>query len=162
GTVSTLAPAAAAQRTLTFIPCVGLLGDAAGTARLAERLAGEGKCVCVITNTVRQAQRVFQELGLDGDEKALFHARVTAGERERIAQRVIAKFGKDSTLRPARYVLVATQVVEQSLDVDFDEMVSEIAPIDLLLQRSGRIKRHTRDAKGRLKDGEDERGEPTL
>src|SRR5206468_3996626 len=88
------------------------------------------------------AQRVYEALTLDETEKELFHARFTAGRREKTAREVIAKFGKDSTIRPARYVLIATQVVEQSLDVDFDEMISEIAPIDLLLQRSGRLHRH--------------------
>lgn len=62
--------------------------------------------------------------------------------RERETQ-VLGKFGKDGT-RPKRAVLVATQVVEQSLDLDFDLMVSEIAPVDLLLQRSGRLHRHLR------------------
>jgi CRISPR-associated endonuclease/helicase Cas3 len=71
-------------------------------------------------------------------------------ERE---EEVLRKFGKgekqaDGTYanphRPLRAVLVATQVIEQSLDLDFDLMVSEIAPVDLLLQRCGRLHRHPR------------------
>ena len=150
GKVQTLTPPATATRTLALTPHPGLLGDAAGTARLAADLAGGGKCVCVIVNTVRQAQAVYQALP-EGLPKLLFHARFTAGDREAIAKDVIAKFGKDTGSRPKEgCVLVATQVVEQSLDVDFDEMVSEVAPIDLLLQRSGRLHRHR------------ERGVPTL
>lgn len=121
----------------------GLLGDANETAKLAQKLVADGGCCCVILNTVKQAQEVYQALDLLPDsEKLLFHARFTAADRERIANRVLEMFGRDTSNRPNRFVLVATQVVEQSLDVDFDHMISEVAPVDLLLQRSGRMHRH--------------------
>jgi len=122
----------------------GLLGDAAGTAEKAQKLVCGGGCCCVIVNTVRQAQAVFHQLDLPPEQKMLFHARFTASDRQKITEKVLELFGKDTAQRPEKFVLVATQVVEQSLDVDFDHMISEIAPIDLLLQRSGRQHRHRR------------------
>lgn len=158
-------------RTLMICTHDGLLGNVEETARLAESLVNEGGCCCVILNTVRQAQEVYQALKLRNNEKLLFHARFTAADRERITNQVLDMFGKGRTeggyskpaRRPKKFVLVATQVVEQSLDVDFDHMISEIAPIDLLLQRSGRIKRHARAQDGMLKNtGKDDRGDPVL
>ena len=116
---------------------------------LADHLNGllrNGGCAAVICNTVAAAQESFQALqeGRDDDtELDLFHARFPFDERDRREKRAISRFGKDGD-RPARAVLVATQVIEQSLDLDFDVMVSEVAPVDLLLQRSGRMHRHVR------------------
>ena len=75
----------------------------------------------------------------------LFHARFTMGDRLTRECEVLSYFGKNSTprLREGR-ILVATQVVEQSLDLDFDLMVSDLAPIDLIIQRAGRVWRHVR------------------
>lgn len=154
--------AVSSTRTLQIIPKPGLLGDAKSTARLAQELAKDGGCCCVILNTVKQAQAVYQALD-DQIPNLLFHARFTAEDRQRNTTEVLAKFGKNATNRPDRFILVATQVVEQSLDVDFDHMISEIAPMDLLLQRSGRIKRHARTKDGTLKgSGPDKRGDPVL
>ena len=170
----TFSTEASSQRTLKIETLSGLLGDAKKTARKAEELVNGGGCCCVILNTVKQAQAVYRELGLKKDNpkekqeeqkegrKLLFHARFAAADRQRITERVLEMFGKNSSNRPEKFVLVATQVVEQSLDVDFDHMISEIAPIDLLLQRSGRIKRHSRATNGKRIDGDDQRGAPIL
>jgi CRISPR-associated endonuclease/helicase Cas3 len=119
--------------------------DAEWATVLSEKLTTG--CAAVICSTVGRAQEVFQRLQADfaEDELGLFHGRFLFIDRDRIERACLDKFGKTSTTRPYRYVLVATQVIEQSLDVDFDLMISDLAPIDLLLQRSGRLHRHTRD-----------------
>jgi CRISPR-associated endonuclease/helicase Cas3 len=111
---------------------------------LHKKLSGGG-CATVICSTVGRAQEVFQRLQkhFDPNELGLFHGRFLFVDRDRIEKDCIAKFGKPNvSKRPDRYVLVATQVIEQSLDLDFDLMISDIAPVDLLLQRSGRLHRH--------------------
>jgi CRISPR-associated endonuclease/helicase Cas3 len=110
---------------------------------LKEKLV-HGGCVAVICSTVGRAQMVFKELQdhFAKDELGLFHGRFLFVDRDKIEQKCLKDFGKESTTRPEKYVLVTTQVIEQSLDVDFDLMISYMAPIDLLLQRSGRLHRH--------------------
>ena len=135
----------------------GLLEDSAATARLAAQTVAQGGCLCVLANTVGGAQAIFAELEklkvagqLPSDcDLDLFHARFRAQKRAEIESRVVAAFGPDPAkgserLRPRCAILVATQVVEQSLDVDFDFFISQIAPVDLLLQRAGRLWRHRR------------------
>lgn len=114
----------------------------------------EGGCAAVICSTVGRAQEVFEHLQsqFKAEELGLFHGRFLFVDRERIEKQCLEQFGKGGQNRPKRYVLVATQVIEQSLDVDFDLMISDLAPIDLLLQRSGRLHRHTRDRHPKLKD----------
>jgi CRISPR-associated endonuclease/helicase Cas3 len=116
------------------------------SASLTEKLRGGG-CAAVICNTVNRAIEVFKHLrdNLSDTECLLFHARTLQMWRREREEEVLRKFGKDGSQRPPRAVLVATQVVEQSLDLDFDLMVSDMAPIDLLLQRSGRLHRHPRE-----------------
>ncbi|MEM8558908.1 MAG: CRISPR-associated helicase Cas3' [Bacteroidota bacterium] len=104
--------------------------------------------VAVVCNTVQRAQDVFEairaKLGgqLGDDDLVLFHARFVRQERQRIETHVLERFGKRRDAGPA--VLVGTQVIEQSLDLDVDLMLSDLAPIDLLLQRAGRLHRHDR------------------
>ena len=131
---------------------------------LNEKLKKLGGCVAIICSTVGRAQDTFQKLKDSGyfttDELGLFHGRFLFADRERIEHGCIVRFGEpknSETARPNRYVLVATQVIEQSLDLDFDLMISDLAPIDLLLQRSGRLHRHE-DRKNRP----DAFKEPTL
>ena len=105
-----------------------------------------GGCYCILSNSVRRAQAIFQQLQKIAEpdtELFLFHARFPMGTRESIEKKCIERFGKEAgPNRPVKAILVATQVVEQSLDIDFDGMLSELAPIDLLLQRAGRVHRH--------------------
>jgi CRISPR-associated endonuclease/helicase Cas3 len=120
----------------------GQLGD-----RLREALAGGG-CAAVVCNTVGDAQRTYvalrDTLAPQAIEVRLFHARFPASWRQSIEQEVLNDFGgaTENPRRPRASVLVATQVIEQSLDLDFDLLVSAVAPVDLVLQRAGRLHRH--------------------
>jgi len=116
-------------------------------ADAAEAAARHGGCGAIIVNTVDRAQQLYTMLKarLDGLlQPQLFHARFPADERQQRENVVLATFGRDA-VRPRAAVLVATQVVEQSLDIDFDWLISDLAPVDLLLQRAGRLHRHERD-----------------
>ncbi len=129
--------------------------DLETVANLLTGLMTDGGCSVAILNTVQRAQTLYSLFGEgegleagkrlpDGTEVYLFHARYPAEERKKREEAVLGKFGKGGE-RPAKAILIATQVVEQSLDLDFDVMVSDLAPVDLLLQRAGRMHRHERE-----------------
>ncbi len=115
-------------------------------ARLAEALR-EGGCAAVICNTVARAQEVYRAVSaaalVGPEDVTLFHARTPFAWREQIEREVLSRFGKAGQ-RPHKAIVIATQVIEQSLDLDFDVMISDLAPVDLLLQRVGRLHRHAR------------------
>jgi len=105
----------------------------------------KGRCICWIRNTVDDAIDAYTAVkhALPDAHIILFHARYAFVDRRKIQEEVIRRFGKDGTPEMRRgTVLIATQVVEQSLDLDFDDMITDLAPIDLLLQRAGRLQRH--------------------
>lgn len=120
-----------------------------------------GRCIVWIRNTVFDAVDAWQKLkNISQNHKAvLFHARFALVDRLRIGKEIENNFGNKSgkALRESR-VVIATQVIEQSLDVDFDDMVTDLAPIDLMIQRAGRLQRHSRDASGDRITEKDERG----
>lgn len=113
---------------------------------LKERL-GDGGCALVIRNTVGRAQALYSVLKttFTNDQVLLLHSRFTAGDRASHTEKLLQVLGDSSkgAHRPHRLVVVATQVAEQSLDVDADLLVTDLCPIDLLLQRAGRLHRHS-------------------
>ncbi|GLZ16131.1 CRISPR-associated helicase/endonuclease Cas3 [Actinomadura sp. NBRC 104425] len=118
--------------------------DPAGIVPLVRELLSEGGCALVIRNTVGRAQRTYDALAaaFGSDAVTLAHARFTMADRRAREQSLVDQFGPEQKARPSPHVVVATQVAEQSLDVDFDVLVSDLAPVDLLLQRLGRVHRH--------------------
>jgi len=117
---------------------------AAVETTLLEQLQDGGCALCVM-NTVVEAQRLFEHLKENDEFQGilhLFHARFPLGQRLDIEDRCKNLFGKDQSQRPDKAVLIATQVAEQSLDVNFDLLITDLAPIDLILQRMGRTHRH--------------------
>ncbi|MDO5750831.1 MAG: CRISPR-associated helicase Cas3' [Rothia sp. (in: high G+C Gram-positive bacteria)] len=106
-------------------------------------------CAAIICNTVGRAQEVYDYLhDIYGEDITLFHSRFLAFHRVSKEEELVQKLGKDAHRhagRPERRIVVGTQVIEQSLDLDFDVMVTDFAPVDLVLQRIGRLHRHARD-----------------
>lgn len=135
-----------ATRPLAPVHLAGLGEGLDEIAAAAIALLEGGGCGAVIVNTVERAQKLHSLLTLSlGAEVTLvlFHARFPADERSERERQVLNLFGTQGS-RPSRAMLIATQVAEQSLDIDFDFMLSDLAPVDLLLQRIGRLHRHTR------------------
>ncbi|MDR1921712.1 MAG: CRISPR-associated helicase Cas3' [Candidatus Adiutrix sp.] len=133
----------------------------ADLGRVYEKFAAsstEGAALALV-NTVDRAQALYnlfppgellrlrnQVVGkrlADGTRVYLFHARFPADQRQAREERLLEEFGKKAE-NSSRRILIATQAAEQSLDLDFDVMFSDLAPIDLLLQRAGRLWRFQR------------------
>ncbi|MFE6508105.1 CRISPR-associated helicase Cas3' [Nocardioides sp. NPDC057764] len=105
----------------------------------------DGGCVAVIRNTVARAQATARDLRehFGEDVVVLHHSRFIATHRAQREAHLRSELGRNGT-RPRLRIVVGTQVLEQSLDVDFDAIITDIAPMDLLLQRTGRLHRHPR------------------
>ena len=130
-----------------------VMREPAAVAQLALNAARAGAKVLVVRNTVNYAVNTWQAV----EERAgpfdklrmnvatlLHHGRYAAGDRRRLDGRVEALLGKDSQ-RADGCVVVGTQTLEQSLDIDADLLITDLCPADVLLQRIGRLHRHTRN-----------------
>jgi CRISPR-associated endonuclease/helicase Cas3 len=109
------------------------------------KAARSGACACWVRNSVADAREGHEAVAaaLGPENVTLFHARFALGDRLGIEEAVVQRFGKKSVEGDRRgHVVVATQVVEQSLDLDFDVMVTDLCPVDLVIQRAGRLQRH--------------------
>lgn len=122
--------------------------DDATLAALLEPCVAEGGCLLVVCNTVARAQHAYAlAQRLVGEDAVLLHSRFIARDRVEKESSLVAELGPEVRRgqgRPWRRIVVATQVVEQSLDLDFDGMITDVAPMDLMLQRTGRVHRHQR------------------
>lgn len=154
----------AVRRTLISRYC----DDEAEAVAAISAALSRGECACWIRNTVADALagHTYFRGKVAPDKLILFHARFALSDRLAIERRVLDHFGPTSTpdLRAGRLV-IATQVAEQSLDADWDFLVTDLAPIDRVVQRAGRLRRHARDQQGlRLLDpaAKDQRGQPCL
>lgn len=112
----------------------------------------DGSCAVWIRNSVDDALRAYHKVAMrlkNLDKCILFHSRFTLLDRNRIENQVLKAFGKFSASADRQgTLLIATQVFQESLDADTDMMISDICPIDDLIQRVGRLHRHNRDKFG--------------
>jgi len=145
---------------------VGFLHSAEDCIEALVANAQQGKCAVWVRNTVNDALDAYDALVKKiGEESCvLFHSRFALQDRKRIEKQVLEVFGKagGGNVRAGK-VLISTQVFQESLDADADLMISDICPVDDLIQRAGRLHRHTRDEQGNYQGGiQDARGEPLL
>ena len=108
-------------------------------------------CTAFVERTVDDTYELNRyAVSLSDKNAVIFHGRDTMDHKEQKTLALLKLLGKDRTNRPKKMTLVATPIIEQSLDIDLDRMVTSISPIDLLIQRFGRVWRH--DAKGTIRE----------
>lgn len=106
-------------------------------AQKADELVNQGGICGIIVNSIARAQNIAKDVKAP---KILLHSSFLAQDRSNIEERIL----KTIKNRPKKLVIIGTQVLEQSLDLDFDVLITDAAPMDLLLQRIGRLWRHNR------------------
>ncbi|NLE02758.1 MAG: CRISPR-associated helicase Cas3' [Fibrobacter sp.] len=136
-------------------------------SNVIEKLVSEakkGKCCCWIRNTVSDVITTYEELKslYNSELVTLLHSRYTYADRMQKERELLKSFGPDSGAeqRSGR-IVIATQIIEQSLDVDFDVLISDLSPIDYIIQRLGRLFRHKRDSQGN-RCAQEKRGTPAM
>ena len=126
--------------------------DLPRAAKRVVEAAERGEMVLCVMNTVDKAQKLYrlvksQSCAKISEERiGLLHSRFPAWQREKIEEKWLTLFGKKGN-RSSGAILISTQVVEQSVDIDADLLITELAPTDMLLQRIGRLWRHTQNVR---------------
>jgi CRISPR-associated endonuclease/helicase Cas3 len=117
--------------------------------KIADQIVA-GANVVVIRNSVALAQETYRLLKsfisetIPNDCSGLLHSRFPQFLRNENETKWVTKLGKEESQRPSGSFLVSTQIVEQSVDIDSDLLITDLAPTDLILQRIGRLHRHER------------------
>jgi CRISPR-associated endonuclease/helicase Cas3 len=122
--------------------------------RVALEATASGGCAGILLNTVSRAQHARGRLNelAPAVDALLLHARMFPDDRVAREEKLVDWLGPAhrAKSRPHRAIVIGTQVLEQSLDVDFDVLITDLAPIDLVLQRAGRLHRHDRASRPAL------------
>lgn len=153
-----IAPHSSARSKSVMMAPLSILEDPEQIAHLAaDAVAGgeQGPCVLIIRNTVRSTRLTLRELAkvlpperllCAGDVPVAHHGRYAPEDRRSLDRAVEERLGKGVPRKSLRSacVVVGTQTLEQSLDIDADLLITDLVPADVLLQRIGRLHRHLR------------------
>lgn len=134
---------------ITFEQIHGIYDDCDKIAKKALSLVKNGGCCSVILNTVERAVRTVYELKKKSSDVEIYlvHGRMTKKQKDAKIKEIVALAGSSEDARrhrPKKAVFVSTQIIELSVDADFDFMLSDLAPIDTLFQRIGRLWRSSK------------------
>ena len=114
-------------------------------SRLKDDLV-DGGAAGIFVNYVSEAQEMYLKIkeSLPNAQILVFHSRFTDEDRARVEKKVLDTVGKETTrAKDDPIIIIGTQVIEQSLDIDFDVIFTQVAPADLVFQRIGRLHRHS-------------------
>lgn len=134
------------QRNVSIMRASFYQNDLTALANHLSETLVDGGCAGVIVNTVKRAQQVAEVLTqlIPNVDVLLLHAQYVMTDRIAHENELLRRIGKHSGYSERnRLIVVGTQVIEQSLDIDVDYLITDLCPMDLLLQRIGRLHRHS-------------------